>query len=332
MNIFIEGPDWTGKWTEIIADCLQQAGHRVGISYHNRKRLRDRISLARQSWLPGHDRKAAWARRHRQQLVENMSHATWDALLSIQGPLDEHTVALCRQRSPDLKIYYWWGDILTEQGKARIDTAAGFSERILLSGKGNFDSLFPRYREQLLYFPFAASERFHSVNNLSTAERKRFSARVAFVGTCYPERCALIRYLNEQLDSPVTVWGRGWHHCKGVRSRGALSLADSLKVHACSRISLNLHHAETNNGFNMKFYEIPAAGGFQVCDWQPLLETTELGKHTVACKSLPEFAEKIQYYLAQEPQRRQRAETNRELVLSTGNYATRLAALFPPAA
>ena len=53
MNIFIEGPDWTGKWTEIVADCLQQAGHRTGISYHNRKRLRDRICLAGQSWRPG---------------------------------------------------------------------------------------------------------------------------------------------------------------------------------------------------------------------------------------------------------------------------------------
>jgi len=328
MNIFIEGPYWTGMWTEIIADCLQQAGHRVGINYHNRKTLRDRLSLAGQSWLPGHNRKADWARRHSKQLAETMSHARWDILLSIQGTLDQHTVTQCRRHSPELKVFYWWGDILTEQAQARIAAAAEFSERILISSKGSYDSLYPHYPQQLLYFPFGAASRFHAVSNISAAERKQFSAEVAFVGSCYPERCELIRYLNRQLTTPVTVWGRGWRHCRNVNSRGALSLADSQKVHACSKISLNLHHAKTGNGFNMKFYEIPAAGGFQICDWQPLLDETALGQQTIACRSFEEFAEKIKYYLAHKQQRQQIIEATSKTVFSTEQYSTRLAELF----
>ena len=166
------------------------------------------------------------------------------------------------------------------------------------------------------------------MNNISTRDRKRFSAEVAFVGSCYPERCELIRYLNTQLDTPVRVWGRGWRHCKGVRSHGVLSLADSLKVHACSSISLNLHHADTDNGCNMKFYEIPAAGGFQICDWQPLLEETALGRQTVACRSLAEFAEKTHYYLAHEQKRRQIVSATSQTVFIKEDYPSKLAELF----
>jgi hypothetical protein len=332
VKIFIEGPHWTGMWTEIIADSLRQAGHRVGISYHNRKTLPDRLVLAGKALLRRETRKTAWIERHRRQLLEAMSHDQWDALLSIQGTVNQQTVQQCRQHSPGLRVFFWWGDILTDQARARIRQAAEFSEQLLVSGKGTFDRLSPVYTEQLRYFPFGVTHRFHSVDNIPARDRQRFSAEVAFVGTCYPERCELIRYLNTQLDTPVRVWGRGWRHCKGVRSHGALSLADSLKVHACSSISLNLHHADTDNGCNMKFYEIPAAGGFQICNWQPLLEETSLGRQTVACRSPAEFAEKTHYYLAHEQERRQLVKAASQTVFTTEDYPSKLAEIFNPPA
>ena len=328
MKIFIEGPHWTGRWTEIIADSLRQTGHTVGINYHNRKTLQDRLVLAGKTLLQGANRKTAWIARHRRQLLEAMSHDHWDALLSIQGTVDQQTLMQCRRQSPGLKVYFWWGDILTEQARIRISQAAEFSEQLLVSGKGTFDRLSLIYPEQLRYFPFGVSRRFHRVDNLSARDRQRFSAEVSFVGTCYPVRCKLIRYLNTQLDTPVRVWGRGWRHCKGVRSHGALTLADSLKVHACSSIALNLHHADTDNGCNMKYYEIPAAGGFQICDWQPLLEETALGRQTVGCRSLAEFAEKTRYYLAHEQERQQLAKAASLTVFMTADYPSKLAAIF----
>jgi spore maturation protein CgeB len=112
-----------------------------------------------------------------------------------------------------------------------------------------------------------------------------------------------------------------------VRGRGALALRDSQLVHACSKISLNLHHAGSDDGGNMKFREIPAAGGFQVCDWQPALAATAHGKHTVFCRSLPEFAARIRYYLAHTDERLQLARAAHEAVMETADYAPRLAAL-----
>ncbi|MGB5177356.1 MAG: glycosyltransferase [Gammaproteobacteria bacterium] len=324
MKIFIEGPYWSGMWTEIIAAALHESGHRVDCCYHNRKSLRDRIALAATTLRPGEDRKSAWHRRHRQQLLEAMSHSRWDLLLSVQGTLDRQTARQLRQHSPGLRIIYWWGDILTAQARARIDEAAGFADRLLVSYRGSYEALRPACPDKLVYFPFGVSREFHTVGPLSARDRKRFTADVAFVGTYYPERGALIRYLNTRLDTPVAVWGRGWRNCHGVRHHGALSLADSLKVYACSKISLNLHHIDTPNGFNMKYYEIPAAGGFQICDWQPLLRTTEPGRQTVACRSLPEFAAQVKYYLAHEQQRRKTVAANTQAVFATTDYRSRL--------
>jgi len=328
LKIFIEGPYWTGMWTEIIASSLRNVGHHVDACYHNRKTLLDRAVLAGVSLRHGQQRSAAWKHRHRQQLIKAMSHSRWDVLLSIQGTIDQRTVKQLRQYSPHLRIIYWWGDILTAQAQVRIHEAAGFSDRLLVSYLGSYETLKPAYHDKLLYFPFGVSRTFHTNGNLSARDRKRYTSEVALVGTCYPERCALVRYLDTQLDTPVSVWGRGWRKCRGIRHHGALSLADSLKVYHCSRISLNLHHIDTPNGCNMKFYEIPAASGFQICDWQPLMHSTDLGRQTVTCRSLPEFSEQVNYYLAHEQERLQILKENAQTVFSAADYQLRLNDLF----
>jgi spore maturation protein CgeB len=314
-------------WTEIIADSLRQSGHHVDFIYHNRKTLTDRIGLAGKTLLSGKDRQDAWAQRVRRLLKEKMRDSHWDLLLSIQGKIDQQTVQQLRGHSPDLKVIFWWGDIVTDQALEKISRAAEFSDRLLVSYQGSFDKLKPVYRDKLVYFPFGISKQFHTVIKPTLPERKRFSAEVSLVGTCYPERCELVRYLNTQLDTPVKVWGRGWRHCRGIDGHGALSLQDSLRVYACSKISLNLHHVDTDNGFNMKHYEIPAAGGFQLCDWQPLLEDTALGRQTAACHSLPEFAEKIAYYLAHEQERIRIVETTSQTVFTSEDYPSKLTSL-----
>ncbi|MGD8619126.1 MAG: glycosyltransferase [Gammaproteobacteria bacterium] len=327
MDIFIEGPRWSGMWTEIIAASLQQLGHRVEYLHHNVRLPADRLFLAGRTWLHGEDRGTAWAQRFRQRLLERTGHTPRDVLLSIQGKVDAATVQQLRQYSPDLRVLYWWGDILSDAALARIRDAAGFADRILVSYAGSHAQLEKLYGERVMYFPFGVAPAFHSVDTPTSGEQRRFSAAVAFVGTCYPERCELLRYLNTRLASPVTVWGRGWRHCRGVRGHGALSLRESQLVHACSKISLNLHHAGTDNGGNMKYWEIPAAGGFQICDRQPALAATAHGKHTITCRSLPEFAERIRYYLAHTDERLQLAHAANRAVLETAGYAPRLAAL-----
>ena len=158
---------------------------------------------------------------------------------------------------------------------------------------------------------------------MTARDRHRLAADVAFVGSCYPERCELIRYLNARLDKPVRVWGRGWRRCRGIRSHGPLSLADCVKVYANAAVTLNLHHRDTDNGCNMKFYEIPAAGGFQICDWQPALQDTALGRLTTACHSPEAFLEQIRHALQHPQERSALAARAHAEVLANETYETR---------
>jgi len=327
MNILIEGPRWSGMWTEIIAASLQQLGHRVEYLYHNVRQPADRLYLAGRTWLHGEDRGTAWSRRFRQRLLEHAGSAPWDLLLSIQGRIDAASVQQLRRHSPGLQVIYWWGDIHGDAALSRIRDAASFADRILVSYAGSHAKLKKMFGERVIYFPFGVAPAFHCAGNPTWREHRRFSSRVSFVGTCYPERCELLHYLNIRLTSPVAVWGRGWRHCRGVRGRGALPLRESQLVHACSTISLNLHHAGSNGGGNMKYWEIPAAGGFQICDRQPALATAAHAKYTITCHSLPEFAEKIEYYLAHASERNRLCHAARGAVLETACYTPRLAAL-----
>ena len=327
MNILIEGPRWAGMWTEIIAASLQQLGHRAEYLYHNVRLPADRLFLAGRTWLHGEDRGTAWGRRFRQHLLERAGQTPWDVLLSIQGRTDATSVQQLRRHSPGLQVIYWWGDILGDTALSRIRDAATFADRILVSYAGSHATLEKSLGDRVIYFPFGVAPAFHCVGSPTGREYRRFNSRVSFVGSCYPERCELLRYLNTRLASPVAVWGRGWRHCPGVRGRGALSLRESQLVHACSTISLNLHHAGSDDGGNMKFWEIPAAGGFQICDRQPALAATAHGKYTITCRSLPEFAEMIEYYLAHASERNQLCHAARGAVLETACYTPRLAAL-----
>jgi hypothetical protein len=327
MNIYVEGPRWSGMWTEIIADALHELGHQVDYGYHNHKTARDRLTLAVQSLAPGSDRKHQWAQRQRQRLLARLLNCKVDILLSIQGNIDRHTASLLRKHAPGLRIIYWWGDILTAKAHTRLREAAGFADRLLVSYLGAYQALQPSYGKRLQYFPFGTSKKFHTPGSLSARNRERFGKTVAFVGTYYPERCALIRHLNQLLETPVAVWGRGWRKCHGVKHHGALSLADSLKVYHCSRIVLNLHHVNTPNGFNMKYFEIPAAGGFQLCDWQPLMDAPGTPQAAIACRSAEEFSSQIDFYLEHEQQRHEFSLASRASIIAASAYKPRLATL-----
>jgi spore maturation protein CgeB len=328
VRIFVEGPWWCGEWTAISVATLKQLGHEVAFHYHNRRTLVDRLVLAADKLAhPAQSRSEAWTRRYQRHLLEAMNGGPWDMLLSIQGRVEGDTVLRLRRRSPALRVVYWWGDIWTEQAHRRIADASMFAHRILVSYRGVYDSLRCVHGEKIGYFPFAASPSFHRPGTISPRDRRRYAADVAFVGTCYPERCELVRYLNARLEKPVSVWGRGWRRCRGVRARGPLSLADMLKVYACSAVSLNLHHRDTDNGCNMKFYEIPAAGGFQICDRQAIMEETALGAATVRCRSAAEFADRISRYLASPRERRSIAERTTALVYANESYPARFEAL-----
>jgi len=88
----------------------------------------------------------------------------------------------------------------------------------------------------------------------------------------------------------------------------------------CLGLSIHLNGSQHDN-------IIGSAGLARICDWQPALAATAHGKHTIFCRSLPEFAARIRYYLSHADQRLQLTRAAHEAALETADYAPRLAAL-----
>ena len=108
MRVFIEGPWWSGRWTDITVATLQQLGHAADRYYHNRKTPADRARLTagRLARLTG--RQAAdWPALARQHLTERLTDFRPDLLICIQGKLDPPTAQRLKQRYPELRIVFW---------------------------------------------------------------------------------------------------------------------------------------------------------------------------------------------------------------------------------
>ena len=116
MRILIEGPQFVGRWTEVVADALASSGHQVEIHYHNRKALSTRLRGAL-------DREGARARQKdlsNDALLRLLYNHSWDLLLSIQGHIRAQDILSLKTRRPSLRVVFWWGDILTANGRNRV--------------------------------------------------------------------------------------------------------------------------------------------------------------------------------------------------------------------
>ena len=231
-----------------------------------------------------------------------------------------------RDANPGLKVVYWFGDILLDRARRRVEEVYEHVDLVLLSYHGDWMAMRGALGDKVSYFPFGVSERFHRLPPSSPWERRRFSSDVAFVGTHYPERDRLLGALAQSASGELRVWGRGWRRSRKIRSGGA-SMTDTLRVHRNALISLNIHHRQTNDGINMKFFEIPAAGGFQLCDWQPEIDRLKLGELVATFREGDDLADKVKFFLARESLRREMSRRFQAVVFEKFRYDVRLGRL-----
>lgn len=141
--------------------------------------------------------------------------------------------------------------------------------------------------------------------------RKRRDA--CFVGARYPEREALLETLGDEV--PLGIWGGDWKR-RPWRTRfygprtpldrntmGWADLSDSAQIYRSCKISVNIHGGDWD-GLNTRVFEIPGAGGFQICDMQEGLEEVfEPGKEIVVYRDGSELGELVKHYLSHERER-----------------------------
>jgi len=314
---------------EYLASALRRLGHRVILFDHRAflipGRLRARLPL-----LDRFDRGRLNAR-----LLQTVRRARADLLIVNQGMvLAGRTIQAAR--ASGVRCVNWFSDFPAEFERG-LAVAPAYDAFFLGS---SFAAR--RHREEghrhAAWLPFGCDPRTHHPDEPGAAATGRLpsghdSPAVVFVGSHYPERQVLLRFLR---GLPVGVWGPGWEraaddpHVAPMVRGGALRPAAWRALYARCRVALNIHYGSfgpeevSGDLANTRVFEILACGAYQVVDRQgDVLRLFTEGEHLAAFSSGEELRARVEEALRNEDLRHTVAVSGRARVLAHHTYEHR---------
>lgn len=160
-------------------------------------------------------------------------------------------------------------------------------------------------------------------------EQKAVVDTVLFNKVTEMERKNLLRAVSEQFETQLYT-SEDVSALPAIHVHGeAKTDAEKCSVYRNSRINLCFTHRSVVSGIPQQVYEIMAAGGFVLMNFQPeISESFIIGEHLDVFASESELLEKIAYYLEHEEERVQIAEAGCRAVREYHSYASRAVAMF----
>ncbi len=147
---------------------------------------------------------------------------------------------------------------------------------------------------------------------------------VVFIGSWSRRREALLGHLK---DFDLKVFGGSWKWASAEFKRRVRCLPPVYNDDMCrlierSRINLNIITRENRDTSNLRNFEIPACGGFQLSERsEEILRLFEEGKEIACFGDGAELASKCAYYLSDEKARAEIAASGYKKLLSGKNTA-----------
>jgi len=153
------------------------------------------------------------------------------------------------------------------------------------------------------YLPEAFNPRVHKMPNVDREElEKKTGIDVVAFGSIYPYRANMVSLLlNAGID--VTLFGTPDKRFakpeieKNFRNEYITGDRKAEVLYGSKIVFNNFHYAEIQSA-NVKFFEISGIGGFQICDYKPVLEEySKIPVEQFTYKSIGEAIDLIKYYL-----------------------------------
>jgi spore maturation protein CgeB len=322
---------------DYLAAALTSLGHEVIPFNHRAFRLPARLRTASASLLDLDSRllNAAFlrlARRLRPDLV----------LVNQGMTIRPGTVE--RARALGARCVNWFSDYPAEFDSG-VEAAPAYDAFHL-------GSSYAAMRHQALGHPHAAWLPFAcdpGVHRPEDAAAGRFPSRtpqgrgrVVLVGSHYPERQILLRFLR---GLPVDVWGPGWEraasdpHVAPMLRGPALRPSQWVGLYGACAAALNIHYGAfgpadvSGDMANTRVFEILACGAPQITDRQrDVLALFREGEHLLAFSSGEELRARVEEALADPDRMRAIASAGRRAVLAAHTYVDRARVLLGEAA
>lgn len=180
------------------------------------------------------------------------------------------------------------------------------------------------------YLPEAFNPRIHVVSdvNRESLENKIDIDLVTF-GTMYPYRAKMVNELIER-GIKFTLFGTPDRRFplkninRNFKNEFITGTRKSEILLGSKIVFNNFHYAEIES-VNVKFFEISGIGGFQICDYKPIIkEYSKIDIEKFTFKNIEEAYELILYYLDKPILRYKLAEEQRDHFLQNHTYEHRI--------
>jgi hypothetical protein len=217
----------------------------------------------------------AWIRKANREMVVKASDLT-PALVIVVGTCPVSAGALAQiKASFEVTLVHIWPDTLVNLDSPLLECLPLYDLVCVYSHNavGPVKKLGAR---RPVWTPLAGDPSMHGVPQCTASETAEYGADLTFIGGWRPEREAVLSSLT-RFD--LKIWGPDWgRRCrnnplvlKAWQGR-ALRGAEFAKAVASSKINLNIIDQTNYPAANMRFFEIPCAGGLQVCSPCPEME------------------------------------------------------------
>lgn len=150
-------------------------------------------------------------------------------------------------------------------------------------------------------------------SEVKSVVEERLNIDVMTYGTLYPYRTRILKLIVDagiDLKLYGTVPHRFFNQTLAKAYTGEFILgARRAEVIYGAKIALNTLHFAEVEAVNARFYQINGSGGFQLCDYRPMLkDLLPIDPELVSYKNTDECIDKIRYYLAHPQERYEIAE------------------------
>lgn len=209
-----------------------------------------------------------WARKANRELAVAAGQGDFEVVIVFgSAPIQAGAIAQIKAQRTDQALCFVWPDTLLNITATVLDALPVF-DIVFTYSAASIEPLKRLGCNDVVWLPLAGDPAMHHPAHVNEHERSVYQADIAFIGGWRPEREAALARLSSR---KLKVWGPDWgRRCKdrallSCWQGRALRGAEFAKAVAASRINLNIIDETNAPAANMRFFEIPIAGGLQLC-------------------------------------------------------------------
>jgi spore maturation protein CgeB len=265
--------------------------------------------------------------RKGKQLAHDVLEYKPDVVIGVYRIIHPVTINLIKEKAPSIPLIHINPDALVTLEQQQI-MASGYDHYFT---KDPYMVWFMKDMAGLNahYLPEAFNPRFHTplVDDRVKLESE-VDMDVLVFGNMYPYRTRIIEQVRNA-GINVSVYGmRNLYFPEKLndifRDHKIVGREKAQKI-VGARINLNCFHYSEIESVNVKYFEINGIGGFQLCDYKPVLkEYSPIDPARYSFTSTRQAIDLLRYYLAKPLERHEIAEMQRKHFLEHHTYENRM--------